>query len=151
MSDIEAKIKVVTRDAVEKEFNFRPDEELLMVEAPRDTNMGDYATNIAMRLAKTLKMNPEIIANKLVEAMKAELPEMESITVARPGFINFKMKEAALANKINEILESGDDYGHKTRGNGLRILLRIFPPNRPGVWIAGMLEEQPGAIVSPDC
>ena len=69
MSDIEAKIKVVTRDAVEKSFNFRPDDELLMVETPRDTSMGDYATNIAMRLAKTLKMNPEIIANKLVEAL----------------------------------------------------------------------------------
>ncbi len=132
MSDIEAKIKVVTRDAVENEFNFRPDEELLMVEAPRDTNMGDYATNIAMRLAKTLKMNPEIIANKLVEAMKPELPEMESITVARPGFINFKMKEAALANKINEILESGDDYGHNTSGNGLRILVEYVSANPTG-------------------
>ena len=111
MSDFELKIFNAARQAVQEVWSIEPDESQLMVEAPRDPKLGDYATSVAMRLAKVLHKSPIEIAQPLAERLAELLPEAESVTVAKPGFINFRLKGSALSALINQVIEAGDDYG----------------------------------------
>ncbi len=81
--------------------------------APRDPKLGDYATSTAMRLARTLHKSPMEIGEALAEKLREAIPEAESVTVAKPGFINFRLKSNALSSIIKRILEAGADYGRE--------------------------------------
>ena len=104
----------------------------VVVETPKDKKMGDYATSVAMRLTKTLKKSPMDIANALVEDLRNNLPEAKEITVANPGFINFKLSENVLTSIINEIIEAGDDYGKNETGKGKKVLVEWVSANPTG-------------------
>ena len=97
MSDISVKICDVIKQSVNEAFSLEVEDQMVMVERPRDPKMGDYSTNIAMRLAKSLHKKPVDIANELVEVLKKNLSEASEISVAGPGFINFKISESALS------------------------------------------------------
>ena len=76
----------------------------IMVENTRDKTHGDYASNIAMTLAKAAKSNPRQLAEKIVEA----LPQSENLKrteIAGPGFINFFISGASTSTQIKTILE----------------------------------------------
>lgn len=132
MSDFEKKITSAASAAVEKAWGIQPQEGQLIVEAPRDTKLGDYATSVAMRLAKQLHKSPMEIAQPISEELAALLPEAESVTVAKPGFINVKLKGSALSAIINQVLEAGDDYGKNDSGAGKRILVEWVSANPTG-------------------
>lgn len=132
MIEIEEKLKAATRSAVKKVFGIEPEESLLMIEIPRDPKMGDYSTNIAMRLTKVLHQNPAAIAEPLAKELKASVPEVSDVTVAKPGFINFRIKGAELTSNIANILKAGDDYGRNKSGNGLHILVEYVSANPTG-------------------
>lgn len=132
MSDFEKKITSAASAAVEKAWGIQPQEGQLIVEAPRDTKLGDYATSVAMRLAKQLHKSPMEIAQPIAEELAALLPEAESVTVAKPGFINVKLKGSALSAIINQVLEAGDDYGKNDSGAGKRILVEWVSANPTG-------------------
>ena len=74
----------------------------IMIETPKDTKNGDYSSNIAMKLAKTLKDSPINIANKIVTLLEDEI--IDKVMVANPGFINFYLKKDYLFENINTIL-----------------------------------------------
>ena len=59
----------------------------IVVEVPKDNSHGDYATNVAMQLARTLKKNPREIANLLITDLRND--DIEKVEIAGPGFINF--------------------------------------------------------------
>lgn len=132
MSDFEKKISSAAGKAVEKAWGIQPQEGQLIVEAPRDAKMGDYATTVAMRLAKQLHKSPMEIAQPIAEELAALLPEAESVTVAKPGFINIKLKSSALSALINQVLEAGEDYGKNDSGAGRRILVEWVSANPTG-------------------
>lgn len=132
MSDFEQKIYSAALKAVEKAWGIQPEEGQLVVEAPRDPKLGDYATSVAMRLAKTLHKSPMEIAQPIADELAALLPEAESVTVAKPGFINVKLKSGALSALINRVLEAGDDYGKNDSGAGRRILVEWVSANPTG-------------------
>ena len=88
MSDISEKIKNAIPVSVKEAFGVDCDENMIMVERPRDPKMGDFSTNIAMRLAKTLHKKPADIASELVPVLKKNTPDASEITVAGLGFIN---------------------------------------------------------------
>ena len=111
MSDISVKICDVIKQSVNEAFSLEVEDQMVMVERPRDPKMGDYSTNIAMRLAKSLHKKPVDIANELVEVLKKNLSEASEISVAGPGFINFKISESALSACINQIIDAVKDYG----------------------------------------
>ncbi len=132
MSDFEQKIYSAALTAVEKAWGIQPEEGQLVVEAPRDPKLGDYATSVAMRLAKQLHKSPMEIAQPIADELAALLPEAESVTVAKPGFINVKLKSGALSALINRVLEAGDDYGKNDSGAGRRILVEWVSANPTG-------------------
>ena len=98
--DLETNLKSAIETAVKNAFDLDDVKDLIMIEIPRDNSFGDYSTNIAMRLAKTLHQNPKAIAEKVKEELEKVLDNVESITVANPGFINFKMKKSSLYTGI---------------------------------------------------
>ena len=132
MSDLEQKIYAALADAVKSVYGIDADVDTLLVEAPRDPKLGDYATSTAMRLARTLHKSPMEIGEALAEKLREAIPEAESVTVAKPGFINFRLKSNALSSIINRILEAGADYGRNDSGKGERVLVEWVSANPTG-------------------
>ncbi len=132
MSDFEVKILNAVKEAVKAAWDIEPEEGLLVVETPRDPSLGDYATSAAMKLARTLKKNPMEIAAPVVEKLKELLPEAESITVAKPGFINFRLKGDVLTALINQVIDAGENYGRNESGKGRRVLVEWVSANPTG-------------------
>ena len=135
-------------EAVLEKYAITPEEGQIMVEIPKDNTNGDYSTNIAMRLTKTLRRRPQEIAAEIVAALKEKLPEAESIEIAGPGFINFWMKKDALANVINTVLEQGDDFGKSNAGKGIRLLEEYVSANPTGPLHCGHAR---GAVWGDSC
>lgn len=132
MSDFEVKILNATREAVKAAYDIEPEEGILVVETPKDPSLGDYATSVALKLSRTLRKNPMEIAGPIVEKLEALLPEAESITVAKPGFINFRLKGDVLTALINQVIEAGDNYGRNDSGKGKRVLVEWVSANPTG-------------------
>ena len=80
------------------------------VEPPRDTSHGDLATNAAMVLAKPAATNPRALAEKIA-ALLGALPEVASVSVAGPGFINLTLTDATWRTELTAIRAQGDAYG----------------------------------------
>ena len=132
MSDISVKICDVIKQSVNEAFSLEVEDQMVMVERPRDPKMGDYSTNIAMRLAKSLHKKPVDIANELVEVLKKNLTEASEVSVAGPGFINFKINESALSACINQIIDAGKDYGKSEFGKHEKLLVEYVSANPTG-------------------
>ena len=132
MSDISVKICDVIKQSVNEAFSLEVEDQMVMVERPRDPKMGDYSTNIAMRLAKSLHKKPVDIANELVEVLKKNLTEANEVSVAGPGFINFKINESALSACINQIIDAGKDYGKSEFGKHEKLLVEYVSANPTG-------------------
>lgn len=88
----------------------------ITVEPPRDESHGDLATNAAMVLAKPLKSNPRAIAQALADTL-AEDPQIESVEVAGPGFINLRLRPTVMHDALTRILAEGDDFGRNVLGD----------------------------------
>lgn len=101
------------------------------IEVPNDTTHGDYATNIAMKLARVLRQPPMIIAENLVAHMPAD-SVLKRIDVARPGFINFHVDKRVYRDVIQTILEAGSNYGDVTIGAGRRVNIEFVSANPTG-------------------
>ena len=129
---IEEMLKESIKTAIKNAFAMELADDLVMIEIPRDPSWGDYSTNAAMRLTKILHQNPRVIADALVSELEKILKDAESITVANPGFINFKMKKATLANIINNVIELGDNYGRNEAGKGEKVLVEYVSANPTG-------------------
>lgn len=132
MSNFEQKIYKAVKAAVKEAFDLEAEEALLVVETPKDPKLGDYATSAAMKLARTLRKNPLEIAEALAAKLRELLPEAESVTVARPGFINFRLKNEALTALINQVIDAGDDYGKNESGKGKKVLVEWVSANPTG-------------------
>ena len=132
MSDISVKICDVIKQSVNEAFSLEVEDQMVMVERPRDPKMGDYSTNIAMRLAKSLHKKPVDIANELIEVLKKNLTEASEVSVAGPGFINFKINESALSACINQIIDAGKDYGKSEFGKHEKLLVEYVSANPTG-------------------
>lgn len=118
-------------EAVKKQYQ-DADESFVMIEIPKDNKMGDYSSNIAMRLSKVVQKAPRDIAAEVKEELEKTVPEIEKIEIAGPGFINFWMKKDVLANIINTIFDQGDNYGENQGGNGEKVLVEYVSANPTG-------------------
>ena len=101
------------------------------VEAPRDPDHGDFATNLAMQLAKALKRNPMKVAEELLKHFDGAGLVREA-TVAKPGFINFRMESGATTNILRRIADDGDAFGRTRAGRGARVLVEFVSANPTG-------------------
>lgn len=103
----------------------------IMVENTRDKSHGDYASNIALTLAKPARSNPRQLAEKLVAA----LPQSENLTrteIAGPGFINFFISEASTNSLITTILDQKENYGRNNDGAGKKVQVEFVSANPTG-------------------
>ena len=132
MSDFETKIFRALHEAVLSLYELDMDETVLVVETPKDPKLGDYATSAAMKLARSLRRNPMEIAEQLVGKLTELLPEAESVSAARPGFVNFKLKNTALSALINQVIDAGEHYGEHESGKGKKILVEWVSANPTG-------------------
>ncbi|MDE0310341.1 MAG: arginine--tRNA ligase [Acidiferrobacterales bacterium] len=101
------------------------------VEASRRAGQGDYATGVAMSMARASGMKPR----ELAERIQASLPSaqfLERTEIAGPGFINFFIAKQALTGLVGEILKRGDDFGKSSPGTAGRILLEFVSANPNG-------------------
>jgi arginyl-tRNA synthetase len=101
------------------------------VEPPRDPSHGDLATNAAMVLAKPAGTNPRALADKIVAGLVA-LDEVESASVAGPGFINLTLTDATWRAELAAIHADADDYGRSDMGAGVTVNVEYVSANPTG-------------------
>ena len=105
-----------------------PDDAVVAVERTHDAAHGDFASNIAMRLAKDACKDPRELAEAIVASLPAT-PIVSKVEVAGSGFINFYLNPVALAEEIRCIHERGDAYGRSSIGAGKRVVVPFVPEN----------------------
>ena len=101
------------------------------VERPRQKGHGDYATNVAMQLAKKAGTNPRALA-ELVRERLAVHPGVADVEIAGPGFLNITVAAGAQGKVAADIVAAGDDYGHNDTLNGERIDVEFISANPTG-------------------
>ena len=103
-----------------------------VLERPRDPAHGDWASNVAMTLAKPLGKKPREIADALIAALDTKAAGVSEASVAGPGFINFRLSTADLASGIARILQSGVQWGKGAGGNGRAAMVEFVSANPTG-------------------
>ena len=101
------------------------------VERTRDASHGDFACNVAMRLAKPARKSPRDIAASLVDALGSN-DQIQQVEIAGPGFINFYLSPAAFHAELNTILQASKTYGHQAKKDRPKILLEFISANPTG-------------------
>lgn len=105
--------------------------ESVVVERPRNPEHGDYATNLALQVAKKAGFNPRELAGWLAEAL-AQDDAIEKAEVAGPGFLNIVVAAQAQGDLVRKILREGQRYGHGNLYDGLRVNLEFVSANPTG-------------------
>ncbi|WP_297849975.1 arginine--tRNA ligase [uncultured Corynebacterium sp.] len=105
--------------------------DVVTVERPRNPEHGDYATNIALQVAKKAGTNPRELAQWLCDAL-ANRPEIDSAEVAGPGFINLRLGAAATGGIVADILEKGPSFGGSDLLADAKINLEFVSANPTG-------------------
>ncbi|MDD5175127.1 MAG: arginine--tRNA ligase [Sterolibacterium sp.] len=103
----------------------------ILLERPKQAGHGDFASNLAMQLAKKLKTNPLEIARRLVREL-AVSPWVDKVEVAGAGFINFHLAASAKTQVVGEILRRGDSFGRSTLGSGKKLQVEFVSANPTG-------------------
>jgi arginyl-tRNA synthetase len=88
-----------------------------VVERPKDRSHGDFATNVAMTLAKPAKSNPRAIAQALIDALPVN-DDIGTVEIAGPGFLNFRLSAAAWQRQLRTVHAEGARYGRNDSGQG---------------------------------
>ena len=101
------------------------------VERPQNPEHGDYASSFPLKLARATGVSPLAIAEDMV-GLIVPSPEIDTITVAPPGFINFTLKTDWLTGQVDSILAAGDAYGNVDLGQGSRVQLEFVSVNPTG-------------------
>jgi arginyl-tRNA synthetase len=103
----------------------------IVIERPQNPEHGDYACSISLKLARAAGTNPLDIAKEIAGYIKPS-PEIESVTAAAPGFINFTLKNSWLAGQVNDILAAGEAYGDIPLGKDKLVQIEFVSANPTG-------------------
>lgn len=103
----------------------------LRVERPRETRFGDYASPAAMQLTKLARMAPLKIA-QTIQTHLGHIPYLSEISVAPPGFINFRLSDAFLQSLVTALIEEGMAYGRFSLGHGQKAQIECVSANPTG-------------------
>ena len=122
------KLKNLIKDALK---NLEIEVSNITLEHPADLKMGDYSTNVAMAVAKSVKSNPKALAEKIAtEISRLNLDKnIEKVEVAGPGFINFYLSRKFFAQSVEEILNKGENVGKNDVLSGKKIMIEYTDPN----------------------
>jgi arginyl-tRNA synthetase len=103
----------------------------ITIEHPQNPEHGDYASSFPLKLARTIGVKPLTIAEDVAAFIKPT-SEIESVTVAPPGFINFTLKNDWLTQQVDAIRTAGESYGNFNLGKGGRVQLEFVSVNPTG-------------------
>ena len=103
-----------------------------VLERPKDAGHGDLSTNLAMLLAKPLKANPKVLAERIIGMLQIPASVVAKTEIAGPGFVNFWLAQDALASLLQTIIEAGPAYGRQDFGAGQRVNVEFVSANPTG-------------------
>jgi len=103
----------------------------VVLERPSDAAHGDYATNVAMRLAGVRRQPPRAIAEELAEQATA-LPQVERAEIAGPGFVNLWLTHVWYRDALTELLAAGESYGGGSAAPKERVQVELVSANPTG-------------------
>lgn len=106
--------------------------EALVVEQPKDASHGDMATNAAMVLARPLGRPPRELAEAIQPHLAAHSDFFESVEVAGPGFINFRLAGSLLRDEVRAAVAAGPEYGRSNVGQGRPVQVEFVSANPTG-------------------
>ena len=112
-------------------LNIPTDKIASSIERTRDVAHGDFASNLAMMLARELKSSPRQIAEKLIAALPSN-PLIEKVDIAGAGFMNFTLSKDAYYNELNDVMLQQDKYGHNDSANGMKVQVEFVSANPTG-------------------
>ncbi|UVE95751.1 arginine--tRNA ligase [Dietzia sp. B32] len=105
--------------------------ETVTVERPRNPEHGDYATNVALQLAKKVGSAPRDLAQDLATALVQD-PGVASAEIAGPGFLNIRLDSGAQGSLVATVLDKGEEYGNGDAMAGRRVNLEFVSANPTG-------------------
>lgn len=103
----------------------------VQLERTKDRSHGDFASNIAMVLAKPAKMNPRQIATLIVDALPQH-EMIEKVEIAGPGFINFSLSASSRQQVVADVLKKAGQFGLGNYGNGQKVQVEFVSANPTG-------------------
>ncbi|MDO5720343.1 MAG: arginine--tRNA ligase [Actinomycetaceae bacterium] len=103
----------------------------ITVERPRSREHGDWATNVALQMAKKAGTNPRALASLLAARLEDE-EGIRSVDIAGPGFINITLEAASAGELARSIVEAGAAYGHNDSKRGVNVNLEFVSANPTG-------------------
>jgi arginyl-tRNA synthetase len=103
-----------------------------LLERPRDPAFGDWATNLAMTLAKPLGRKPRELAQAIVERLDYTRAGIKSADIAGPGFINFRVSGDVFAEGLRALIAASDQYGHSNVGQACPVNVEFVSANPTG-------------------
>ncbi len=103
----------------------------IVLERPKSADHGDFATNLAMVLAKPLKQNPRVIATQIIDALPAS-DYIAKTEIAGAGFINFFLNAQSKQAVVKDVLKAGDQYGRNNSGNRQKVQVEFVSANPTG-------------------
>ena len=103
-----------------------------VIERPRDPAFGDWATNLAMTLAKPLGRKPRDLAAAIVERLDFRRAGISGAEIAGPGFINFRVAADVFAEGLRALIAAGDEYGRSNAGEGRAVNVEFVSANPTG-------------------
>src|SRR3989344_3461725 len=125
---MQKEIKNLIKDALE---NLKIEVSDIILEHPEDLKNGDYSTNIALAIAKSIERNPKELAEKIVaEISRLNLDKnIEKVKVAGNGFINFYLSRKFFAGSVEEILNRAENFGRNEKLKGKKVMVEYTDPN----------------------
>jgi len=103
----------------------------IKLDRPKDRDHGDYATSIALQLAKAAGKNPREVAQLIADQLSG-VADISKVDIAGPGFINITLNRASQAALVQTIVAAKGDYGKGTALTGVKINLEFISANPTG-------------------
>lgn len=129
------KIEVIIKDAINQilksEYEIDSYEDII-IEIPKDNSHGDYSSNVAMRIVKQVRKSPKIIAENIAKLLREKSDIFTEVSVAGPGFINFRLNQKLFSDVISEVIKVRDDYGKNDSGKGIKVNVEYVSANPTG-------------------
>ena len=117
------------KDSGELQLSNVPD---VVIETPKDEKMGDFATNVAMTLARNERKNPKVIAEIIRRHIEDGVDGLDSVEIAGPGFLNIKMSPNFFLRRLIDAVQEKRKFGNSDVGQGEKILIEFVSANPTG-------------------
>jgi arginyl-tRNA synthetase len=120
--------------------------DVVLLEVPKERAHGDFATNLAMMMARVEKKAPRAVAEAIVRHIRTEGTPVASVEIAGPGFINIRLHPGWMNAALVAVQQEGERYGQSRHGGGRRILLEYVSANPTGPMV--LVQARSGALGS---